>query len=149
MQCITLTLYNNFGPLYYLSVTGSQCFQEVAWHVVTYTVIPMFTVARAGYHARVYVKGQLRFEYTQPYVPCEDVKICYIIKGVFTVSRMGFRTLIYYKDQLWLDQVQPDVPCEDLKICDIIKGETLHDTVPIYVRKYYGPKARISALCGC
>ncbi|KTF75828.1 hypothetical protein cypCar_00042191, partial [Cyprinus carpio] len=36
--------------------------------------------------------------------------------------------------------VQPDVPCEDLKICDIIKGETLHETVPIHVRKYYGPK---------
>lgn len=57
----------------------------------------MFTVARAGYHARVYVKGQLRFEYTQPYVPCEDVKICYIIKGetlhdtcLFNLKRKGF-----------------------------------------------------------
>lgn len=41
----------------------------------------VFTLARVGYHARVYIKGQLLFEYTQPDIPCEDVKACYIIKG--------------------------------------------------------------------
>jgi len=41
----------------------------------------VFTVARAGYHVRGFFKGQLLFEYTQPDIPCEDVKICYITKG--------------------------------------------------------------------
>lgn len=41
----------------------------------------MFTPARAGYHARIYFKGQLWLEYTQPDIPCEDIKACYIIKG--------------------------------------------------------------------
>ncbi|RXN05758.1 transmembrane mitochondrial-like isoform X1 [Labeo rohita] len=110
----------------------------------------MFTVARIGYIARVYDKGQLFFEYTQPHIPCEDVKVCYIIKGVFTITRIGFHALIYYEDQLWLDHMQQDIPCEDLKLCDIIKGETLHETVPVYLRKYYGPKRNLStwALAG-
>ncbi|XP_050990089.1 uncharacterized protein LOC127180157 [Labeo rohita] len=91
--------YTFDGPLYYLSMTGAPCHLGVNLYTVTYTVIPMFTISRCGYHG-----------------------------------------VVYYKDQLWLDHVQPDVACEDIKFCYIIKGETLHDTVPFYVKKFFGPE---------
>ncbi|XP_050993743.1 lymphocyte antigen 96-like [Labeo rohita] len=91
--------YSYNGPLYYMSVAISPCSLGMTVYNITTTVIPMFTITRIGFHA-----------------------------------------LIYYEDQLWLDHMQQDIPCEDLKLCDIIKGETLHETVPVYLRKYYGPK---------
>ncbi|KAI7809283.1 hypothetical protein IRJ41_004284 [Triplophysa rosa] len=73
--------YTYDGPLYYLSINASPCSFGVSLYNVSYTGITMFTMARVGYHCAVHYKGQLWLEYTQPDLPCEDAKICYIIKG--------------------------------------------------------------------
>ncbi|GAA6099706.1 uncharacterized protein LOC121706390 [Tachysurus ichikawai] len=40
-----------------------------------------FSVARAGYAITVYYRNQLWVEFSQPAVPCTDLKICNIVKG--------------------------------------------------------------------
>ncbi|XP_073671091.1 uncharacterized protein [Paramisgurnus dabryanus] len=90
--------YTYDGPLYYLSGQISPCSFGLSLYTVNYTLIPTFTLARFGYHG-----------------------------------------IVYYNGQLWLEHTQPDLPCEDAKICYIIKGETLHETIQLYLKKFFGP----------
>lgn len=66
--------------------------------------------------------------------------VTYRVIPMFTITRIGYHGIVYYKGQLWLDHVQPDIPCEDIKFCYIMKGETLHETFPFYVKKFFGPE---------
>ncbi|KAK2868616.1 hypothetical protein Q7C36_000487 [Tachysurus vachellii] len=69
------------GPLYHFTVSTEPCSNGMDVINANYTLVTKFSVARAGYTITCYYRNQLWVEFSQPAVPCTDLKICNIVKG--------------------------------------------------------------------